>query len=67
MELPRPRPRGVSPEPGREHSWLSTLIVALVLCAVSVASTLTVGAVLSARINRLEQRVQTLEALQRQP
>ena len=67
MELPRPRPRGVFPEPSREHSLLSILIVALILCAVSVASTLTVGAVLSGRINRLEQRVEAQEALQRQP
>lgn len=40
---------------------LPALIVAVVLFAVSVAITFTVGAVLAGRIDRLEQRIEALQ------
>ena len=40
---------------------LPALLVAVVLFAVSVAITFTVGAVLLSRIDRLEQRIEALQ------
>ena len=59
MEFPR-RLR-VSPERAhRRPLWPTTLIVAGALFLVSIALTLTVGGVLSGRLDRLEQRIEAL-------